>query len=249
MAIVLISGPAGPGYPLLPPDGGQAPVRGSNQDPAQEPAQAPQIARAVTETASPAASERPAEAGAESQMQDGAGGQSGPKEQGSDQDEGLQVRLTPQEESVVRRLQARDREVRAHEQAHVAAGGQHAGGASYSYEMGPDGKRYAVGGEVPIDASKASSPEATVQKARTIRKAALAPAKPSAADRQVASKATSLEMEAMQEIQEEKRQQADLAAQGQAQKSGASDVSSPVPSRLPKAPPFEVRMNPLDKTI
>jgi hypothetical protein len=150
---------------------------------------------------------------------------------------------------VVRRLKARDREVRAHEQAHVAAGGQHAGGASYSYEMGPDGKRYAVGGEVPIDASKASSPEATEQKARTVRKAALAPAKPSAADRQVASKATAMEMDAKQEIQEEKREQAELAARDRAQKSGAGHRSNPLPERLPKAPPFEVRINPLSKTI
>lgn len=249
MAIVLISGPAGLGYPLLPPDGGQAPVRGSNQDPAQEPAQAPQAPRAEAEIASPPASDRPAEPGAESQKQNSAGGESDQKNRNSGQDESLQVRLTPQEEALVRRLKARDREVRAHEQAHVAAGGQHAGGASYSYEMGPDGKRYAVGGEVPIDTSDASTPEATAQKARTVRKAALAPAKPSAADRQIASKATALEMEAKQEIQEEKRAQAGLAAEDQAQKSGANDISSAVPSRLPKAPPFEVRMNPLNKTI
>ena len=35
--------------------------------------------------------------------------------------------LTPEEKEVVAKLQARDREVRAHESAHAAAGGQYAG--------------------------------------------------------------------------------------------------------------------------
>jgi len=48
----------------------------------------------------------------------------------------------------VEQLKQRDREVRAHEMAHVAAGaGVVTSGASYSYETGPDGRRYAVGGE------------------------------------------------------------------------------------------------------
>lgn len=249
MAIVLVSGPAGPGYPLLPPDGGQAPVRGSNLDPAQEPAVTPQAARAEAEIAAPAASQRPAEASAESKKQDGAGREPGRQAQSDGQGDSLQIGLTPQEQGVVRRLQARDREVRTHEQAHMSAGGPHAGSATYSYETGPDGKRYAVGGEVPIDASKASSPEATMQKARTIRKAALAPASPSAADRQVAAKASAMELEARQELKEEKAEQAEAAAQDQAQKTASGDIDSPVPSRLPKAPPFPVRQNPLNKMV
>jgi hypothetical protein len=48
---------------------------------------------------------------------------------------------------------------------------------------GPDGKQYAVGGEVPIDLSPVSgNPQATVQKAETIQRAALAPADPSGPD-------------------------------------------------------------------
>ncbi len=258
MPIVLTSGPTGFGYPLLPPDGGQTPVRGSNQDPAQEPAPAPQGARAESETASPTATARPTEPGAESQKQESASHQFD-KKNGQDTKSGRETKtgpdgsplfgLTPQEEAAVRQLKARDREVRTHEQAHVAAGGQHAGGASYSYEMGPDGKRYAVGGEVPIDTSQASTPEATIQKARTVRKAALAPAKPSSADKQVASKATAMEQEARQQVQEENREQAELAAHDQAQSAGITNLSSAVPSKLPKAPPFEVRMNPLSKTV
>jgi hypothetical protein len=248
MPIVLTSSPTGLGYPLIPPDGGQAPVRGSNQDPAQEPAPAPQEPRVDSETASPTATARPTEPGTESKKQDSAS-RDGHKEPRQDSNKDPQMGLTPQEQAVVHQLQARDREVRAHEQAHMSAGGQHAGGASYSYEMGPDGKRYAVGGEVPIDASEASSPEATIQKARTIRKAALAPAKPSAADRQVASKATAMEQKARQELQAEKQEQAELAARDQAQQAGITDLSSPAPSRLPKAPPYEVRVNPVSKTV
>ena len=45
---------------------------------------------------------------------------------------------------------------------------------------GPDGQRYAIGGEVPIDLSAVpGNPQATLQKALTIRRAALAPTDPS----------------------------------------------------------------------
>src|SRR5680860_898722 len=50
-------------------------------------------------------------------------------------------------------LKARDRDVRAHEAAHQAAGGQHAGAMSFTYQRGPDGAQYAVGGEVSINMS------------------------------------------------------------------------------------------------
>ncbi|MEE2644967.1 MAG: putative metalloprotease CJM1_0395 family protein [Myxococcota bacterium] len=100
-------------------------------------------------------------------------------------------------------LKARDREVRAHEQAHVAAGGQYIrGGIKYDYQQGPDGKRYAVGGHVNIDLSEAATPEQTVQKMRQVRRAALAPAEPSSADRSVAASASQREREAQAEIQE-----------------------------------------------
>src|SRR5712692_3393491 len=61
-----------------------------------------------------------------------------------------------------------DRHVRSHEQAHLAAAGQYArGGPSYQYQTGPDGKQYAIGGEVSIDTSPIpGDPAATAQKAR-----------------------------------------------------------------------------------
>jgi len=104
--------------------------------------------------------------------------------------------LTPDEQEVVDELRSRDAEVRSHEAAHMAAGGGLTGGMSLSYQVGPDGKRYAVGGEVSIDASPGSTPEETVLKAQRIRAAALAPAEPSAQDRAVAARAGQMESDA-----------------------------------------------------
>lgn len=90
--------------------------------------------------------------------------------------------------------------MRSHEQAHLAAAGQYAaGGASFSYITGPDGKRYADSGSVPIDTGREKTPEATIQKMRTIKRAALAPANPSAADRQIAAQAARTEGQAIRE--------------------------------------------------
>lgn len=101
----------------------------------------------------------------------------------------------------ISKLKARDREVRAHEAAHVAVGGSVVrSGARLSYTRGPDGVQYATGGEVSIDTSKASTPEATLAKAERIRRAALAPAQPSAQDMSVAAQAARMAMQARQEI-------------------------------------------------
>ncbi|MDX1756763.1 MAG: putative metalloprotease CJM1_0395 family protein [Marinobacter sp.] len=103
------------------------------------------------------------------------------------------------------RLKARDREVRAHEQAHQSVGGQYASAPSYTYQRGPDGVQYAVGGEVNIDiAPVADNPQATIDKMRTVRAAALAPAEPSGQDRAVAAEAMQLMMQAQQELAQDR---------------------------------------------
>ena len=111
------------------------------------------------------------------------------------------------EQAEIAELQRRDQEVRSHEQAHIsAAGGLANGGASFSFQRGPDGKQYAVGGEVAIDTSPVSgNPDATIQKAQQIRAAALAPTNPSTQDRAVAASATALEAQARQELQREEQ--------------------------------------------
>jgi len=112
--------------------------------------------------------------------------------------------LTDDERRALERLERRDAKVRAHEQAHVAAAGElYRGGPYYTYESGPDGRRYAVGGSVSIDTAPVENdPAATILKAMKIRRAALAPADPSSADRAVAAKASRLAAEAERELAE-----------------------------------------------
>ncbi len=113
--------------------------------------------------------------------------------------------FTAEEERTIRELQARDREVRAHEQAHLNSLGQYrSGGASYTYTTGPDGKQYATSGEVPVNISPESTPEQTITKAQTVRRAALAPAEPSGADRAAAASASQLEAQARAELNAER---------------------------------------------
>lgn len=118
------------------------------------------------------------------------------------------LRQGTEEQAETAKLKKRDQEVRSHEQAHIAAaGGLARGGATFSFQRGPDGKQYAIGGEVSIDTSPVSgNPQATIRKAQQIRSAALAPANPSAQDRAVAASASALEAEAQREIQKEEQE-------------------------------------------
>src|SRR5690606_29913696 len=109
--------------------------------------------------------------------------------------------LTESELKELTDLKARDREVRAHEAAHQAVGGQHAGAMSFTYKRGPDGAQYAVGGEVSIDVSVvAGDPQATIEKMRVVRSAAMAPAQPSSQDRAVAAQAMQIMLQAQSEL-------------------------------------------------
>ena len=116
--------------------------------------------------------------------------------------------LTLEEKKQIEELKKRDQEVRLHEQAHLAAAGGHArGGPSFTYQKGPDGKMYAVGGEVPIDLSPvADNPQATIHKAEAIQRAALAPANPSGPDQQVAAKAAAMATKARQELAQQSQE-------------------------------------------
>jgi hypothetical protein len=150
------------------------------------------------------------------QNQDQQGARGGSGARGTDS-----VNLSPEAEKQVQKLQERDREVRAHEQAHIAAGGQYvSGGASFSYQTGPDGRQYAIGGSVQIDASPVpGDPEATEEKARIVHRAALAPANPSAADQNVAAKAAAMEGKARSEQAE---QAGDAGQDGEVEGSSAA---------------------------
>ncbi len=122
-----------------------------------------------------------------------------------------------QDQQILRQLSARDSEVRQHEMAHQAAGGGHTGAVSYTFERGPDGRMYAVGGEVSIDTSAVSGdPRATLEKAETIIRAAMAPAEPSAQDHRVAASARAMAAEARAELARmEEDERAEAAESGE----------------------------------
>lgn len=134
--------------------------------------------------------------------------------------------LSQEEEEMLRELQARDSEVRAHEAAHQASGAGLTGGASFSTQKGPDGKDYAVGGEVSIDVSSGSTPQETIAKAQKVRAAALAPADPSPQDRAVAAQAMQMESQARMELLEfqEKEREQELASREEKKNDSAGPV-------------------------
>ncbi|WP_174874677.1 putative metalloprotease CJM1_0395 family protein [Vogesella oryzae] len=116
--------------------------------------------------------------------------------------------LSDADKALVRQLQQRDRTVRTHEQAHLAAAsGISISGPSYHYQTGPDGQRYAIGGSVDIDASPGRTPQETADKARIIQRAALAPAQPSGPDMAIAARARQMELQALAEQAQQQQQQ------------------------------------------
>ncbi|EQA3526209.1 putative metalloprotease CJM1_0395 family protein [Campylobacter coli] len=118
------------------------------------------------------------------------------------------VELSQKEVAQVRELQSIDRNVKAHEAAHQAAGGGLAGAASFTYTRGPDNQMYATAGEVPISMQKGNTPEETIANARQIAAAAMAPADPSPQDYKVAANAAKMEFEARAEAMKLKAEEA-----------------------------------------
>ena len=145
--------------------------------------------------------------------------------------------LTEEELQQVQKLKQIDRQVRAHERSHQNAAPELTGPANFKTVRGPDGKLYAVAGEVSIDTGEAATPEATIQKLKRVIKAALAPLEPSPQDRKVAAQARAEIAEARGEIRqenaEEKREaqevkqeaQEERQAQSQNEASGISTAS------------------------
>ncbi len=122
---------------------------------------------------------------------------------------GTDYRLTLSEEAI-----ARDREVRSHEGAHLMTlGGYAASPVTYTMRTGPGGERIAVGGRIAVDMAEIpGNPRATLQKARTIYNAALAPGDPSAADMRVAADAYRLMQEAQDDLEAQRQNRVDTRA-------------------------------------
>lgn len=116
--------------------------------------------------------------------------------------------LTPEQQQEVEKLKQRDAEVRAHEQAHIAAAaGLSTSAPTYTYQTGPDGKKYAVGGEVNVSFTESGNPETDLRNAEAMKNSALAPSDPSSQDQSVAGEAEKLIQKAQQEISQQQEQQ------------------------------------------
>lgn len=174
------------------------------------------------------------------------------KEDSSEPKKTGKTQLTPEQEKEVEKLKKRDADVRAHEQAHVAAGGAYIkGGINYSYQKGPDGAMYAVGGEVSIDTSPVKdNPQATISKMEAVKAAALAPTDPSGSDRAVAATAQQEEAKAQQEISQKKtgNGQGEKEAGAPAQEGPSRDKSARTASYSSNAQKTAI-VNPLPQLI
>jgi hypothetical protein len=89
-------------------------------------------------------------------------------------------------ERVLEKFKRTDAQVRSHEQVHATIG-QTTAPISYNYQQGPDGKMYAVGGNVRFDTSIPDDPKAAAFKLDQIAKAASAPTDLSGADTMIAN--------------------------------------------------------------
>lgn len=112
--------------------------------------------------------------------------------------------LTPAEQRRLAELKRIDAEVRAHEQAHIRVGRELiTSGPNYTYTYGPDGKQYAVSGEVSIDTSPEPHAQANIDKGQRVQDTALAPIDPSPQDRSVAASGRRLEEQGRRDLREE----------------------------------------------
>ncbi len=141
--------------------------------------------------------------------------------------------LTEEEQQEVEDMKARDQEVRTHEQAHKSAGGQYAASPSYTYESGPDGKRYITDGEVSIDIGEEDDPQDTIDKMQVVKRAAMAPAEPSSQDRRVYAEASQKEAQARQELAEDKREEVQKSSEGGNSNATATSSSASAANSIP----------------
>ena len=105
----------------------------------------------------------------------------------------------PRIQEEIARLKSAEEKVKAHEAAHKNTGGAITGPVSYTYTLGPDGRNYVTGGEVPITISTGSTPQETIIRMQQVIQAALAPADPSPQDRAVAAQAANIQLQAREE--------------------------------------------------
>ncbi len=77
------------------------------------------------------------------------------------------------------------------------------GAAHYTTVKGPDGKEYAIAGEVPIRVKKGKTPQETIRLMQQVKAAALAPADPSPQDLKVAQTADMIASKAKMQLHQQ----------------------------------------------
>ncbi|HET9751721.1 MAG TPA: putative metalloprotease CJM1_0395 family protein [Myxococcales bacterium] len=114
-----------------------------------------------------------------------------------------------EQEQRLRELAERDRAVRSHEQAvRAMAGSQAVRSATYSYQVGPDGRLYVVDGELSFDTSEVpGDPEATLRKAEQLQRATAGTGQASPEDRAAAALAAAMAAKARQQLVQEQKNQ------------------------------------------
>jgi hypothetical protein len=95
--------------------------------------------------------------------------------------------------SQIQKLKMWEDHVIAHERMHMIAGGGSVGAPSYSYTVGPDGKRYITGGEVTLYVPNAATLEGSEVALEKLKRAATAPSDPSPQDLRAAAMASSIQ--------------------------------------------------------
>ena len=125
----------------------------------------------------------------------------------SEQDKGVysganlrETEENQKDKAIISELEKTEREVLAHEAAHISAGGGFAGTPKYTRQIGPDGKSYITGGEVTITVPPSSDPEEIIRNMQQVKGAALAPINPSPQDINVAAAAANAQMQAESEL-------------------------------------------------
>ena len=155
--------------------------------------------------------------------------------------------LTPEEKRIVAELQQIDRRVRDHERAHLAAGrGVITSTADFTYTYGPDGRAYAIAGEVGIDTSPESKPEDNIYKGQRIQAAALAPRDPSPTDYHVASIGSQMELQGRSDLAQQRFEES-LAAQEAGRQERAARNEAPSEAEASAPAPIEAQADTGDR--
>ncbi len=114
--------------------------------------------------------------------------------------------LTEEEKREIEKIRKNGRNVRRRELVYRAVVGNHVrGAASFQYDTGPDGIKYATDGHTSIDTRPViNNPEASIRKAQAIKRTKI--------DRSVAVEIDKMEREARQKLREEQRLDSEDAA-------------------------------------